>query len=383
MPVYLHPIGPRHDLAILFWGKVMVKYVLRRMFMMVMVVLCAAVIIFTVMYFVPGDPVEVMLGPEATSADIEHQRDIMGLNDPFFVQLGNFMYNAFLRFDFGISWIRGTSVMNGLIDRLPRTFLLGVLMVLVMVVVGIPLGVSAAINRGKSMDRGLMSASMLFISVPEFWLALMLILVFSQKLKLLPSFGIETWTCYIMPVVAGSLAGVCNVARQTRASVLDVIHADFITTARSKGMKKRTVIYKHMLPNALIPIITLVGNYLTRCVGGTIVIEKIFSFPGIGLYLTDAISTRDLPIIRGCVILLAAFTAILMFFVDLAYGFADPRIKAQYVVSGTRKGDIQKRNKRHHHRHSGGNWRNHGKPSDTDTQEDESIAAQEGRDKPL
>jgi peptide/nickel transport system permease protein len=348
-----------------------------------MVVLCTAVIIFTVMYFVPGDPVDIMLGPEATQADIEHRRDLMGLNDPFFVQLGNFMYKAFLKFDFGISWIRGTPVMSGLIDRLPRTFTLGVLMVLVMVVIGIPLGVSAAINRGKLMDRSLMSASMLFISVPEFWLALMLILVFSQKLKLLPSFGIETWTCYIMPVVAGSLAGVCNVARQTRASVLDVINADFITTARSKGMKKRAVIYKHMLPNALIPIITLVGNYLTRCVGGTIVIEKIFSFPGIGLYLTDAISSRDLPIIRGCVILLAAFTAILMLFVDLAYGFADPRIKAQYAASGTRKGDVRKRNGRHHHHRDGGDRRNHhGKARGADTREDEDAADQEGKDEP-
>lgn len=329
--------------------------------MMILVVLCAAVIIFTVMYFVPGDPVEVMLGPEATVEDIQLKRDELGLNDPFFVQMGNFLYNAFIKFDFGISWIRGTSVMSGLAERLPRTVLLGVLMVAVMVLIGVPLGVNAAIHRGGLIDRALMSVSMLFISVPEFWLALMLILVFSLKLNWLPSLGIETWQCWILPVISGSLAGSCNVARQTRASVLDVVNADYITTARSKGMKEHAVIYKHMLPNALIPIITLVGNYLTRCVGGTIVIEKIFSFPGIGLYLTDAVSSRDLPIIRGCVILLAAFTAILMLFVDLAYGFVDPRIKAQYADSGKKKGRIEKEHHHHRHSHSGGKG-HHGQP---------------------
>jgi peptide/nickel transport system permease protein len=227
-------------------------------------------------------------------------------------------------------------------------------MVAVMVVIGIPLGVNAAIHRGGVVDRCLMSFSMLFISIPEFWLALMLILLFSLKLSLLPPFGVESWTCYIMPVISGSLAGVCNVARQTRASVLEVVNADYITTARSKGMKERLVIYKHMLPNALIPVITLVGNYLTRCVGGTIVIEKIFSFPGIGLYLTDAISSRDLPIIRGCVILLAAFTAVLMFLVDLAYGFVDPRIKAQYADSGKKKGRVEGNHGHHGHGHDHG-----------------------------
>lgn len=317
---------------------------------MILVVICTAVVIFTVMYFVPGDPVKIMLGPDALPEEIEHQKDIMGLNDPFMVQLGNFMYKAFIRFDLGDSWIRGTSVIGGMLDRLPRTFMLGILMVALMVVAGVPVGVSAASHRGGVLDRALMSVSMLFISVPEFWLALMLIIVFSQELGWLPSFGIETWTCYILPVVSGAMAGVCNVARQTRSSVLEVINADYITTARAKGIKERTVTYRHMLPNALLPVITLVGNYLTRCVGGTIVIEKIFSFPGIGLYLTDAISSRDLPIIRGCVIMLAAFTAVLMFLVDLAYGFVDPRIKAQYADSGQKKGHIKK----HRHPHSKG-----------------------------
>lgn len=335
--------------------------------MTIFVVVCAAFIIFTVMYFVPGDPAKMMLGGDASPLDLANMRAQLGLDQPYLVQLGKFMYNAFLRLDLGISWFRGTTVMAGLAERLPRTFLLGVLSVAFMVVFGIPIGINAAIHRGGVVDRTLITVSMLFISLPEFCLALVLILVFSLELGWLPSYGIETWTCYILPVIAGSLGGVCNIARQTRASVLDVVNADYITTARAKGMKERAVIYKHMLPNALIPIITLAGNYFTRCVGGTIVIEKIFSFPGIGLYLTDAISMRDYPIIRGCVIVLAAFTALLMLFVDLAYAYVDPRIKAQYSDSGKKKGRVEK----HHGRsHPGAKGRHHhGKMHQMETQE--------------
>lgn len=340
------------------------KYIIRRLLLTILVVVCAAFIIFTVMYFVPGDPAVMILGGDASPKDLANMRATLGLDQPYMVQLWKFMSDAFLRLDLGTSWFRGVTVMSGLLDRLPRTFLLGVLSVAFMVVIGVPIGINAAIHRGGVMDRVLITVSMLFISLPEFCLALLLILVFSLELGWLPSYGIETWTCYILPVVAGSLGGVCNIARQTRASVLDVINADYITTARAKGMKEHSVIYKHMLPNALIPIITLAGNYFTRCVGGTIVIEKIFSFPGIGLYLTDAISSRDYPIIRGGVIILAAFTAILMLLVDLAYAYVDPRIKAQYADSGKKKGHIEGQHGRHHRRGGGqnnhGNMRGHG-----------------------
>lgn len=294
------------------------RYIIKRLLLTILVIVGAAFVIFTVMFFVPGDPAELLLGPEATLEAIELKRAEMGLDQPFIVQLGSFLYNTFLRFDMGTSWSRGTSVLAGVLDRLPRTLLLGFLTSLVTVIIGIPLGVTAATHHGGMMDRGLIVLSMVFISVPEFWLALMLILVFAVRLNVLPAMGIDSWTCYILPIVSGSLAGICNVARQSRASVLDVVRADFITTARAKGMKERAVIYKHMLPNAMIPIITICGNYFARCIGGTIVIEKIFSFPGLGLYLNDAISMRDYPVIRGCVIIMAAFTAIMMLIVDLA-----------------------------------------------------------------
>ncbi len=320
----------------------MVRYVINRILLLILVVVCASFLIFTIVYFVPGDPAMVLLGAEATPADLAAKRAELGIDQPYLVQLGNFMYNTFIKLDLGTSWVRGTSVMGGIIERLPRTFLLGFLTALVTVIVGVPLGVTAATHQGKWQDRGLIIFSMIFISIPEFWLALMLILLFSSTLGWLPSFGLESWTCYILPVISGALGCICNVARQGRASVLDVVHADYITTARAKGLKERAVQYGHMLPNALIPIITIVGNYFTRCIGGTLVIEKIFSFPGVGLYLNDAITARDYPVIRGCVIVISAFTAVMMLLVDLAYGFADPRIKAQYSESGKRKGKPKK-----------------------------------------
>lgn len=321
------------------------RFILKRLLMTIIVVLGAAIVIFTVMYFIPGDPAEQLVSGSATAEDVARKRAELGLADPYFLQLGKFMYNTFIRFDLGTSWFRGTLVSDGIAERLPRTFLLGVITVVLTVIVGIPLGVKAALSRGKFLDRALVIATMFFISVPEFWLALMLILIFSFKLGWLPSFGIDTWTCYILPVVSGSLAGICTLTRQTRSSVLEVINADYITTARAKGMRKQMITYKHMLPNSLIPVITVVGSQFARCVGGTVVIEKIFSFPGIGLYMSDAINMRDYPIVRGCVVVLAIFTAVLMLVVDLAYGFVDPQIKAQYINSSKRKGNHG------HHRH--------------------------------
>jgi peptide/nickel transport system permease protein len=303
-----------------------------------------------------------MSSADATPADIAAKRAELGLDQPYLIQLGRFMYNAFVKFDLGNSWARGTSVMSSLLERLPRTFMLGFLMIVVTVVIGVPIGIGAAIHRGGWQDRSLMVMSMVFISVPEFWLALMLIIVFSLNLGWLPSFGIESWQCYILPVISGAMAGIANLARQSRASVLEVVRADYITTARAKGMREQLVIYKHMLPNALIPIITISGSLFARCVGGTVVLEKIFSFPGVGLYMTDSIGMRDYPAIRGSVVVLAAFTALLMLIVDLAYGFADPQIKAQYADSAKRKGHRRGHghDHRHDHGHSGGRRRSFG-----------------------
>lgn len=319
----------------------MAKYIIRRLIMTIFVVVSAAILIFLLMSIVPGDPAELLLGSDATAEQIAEKRHDMGLDRPLIVQLGEFLYNAFIRFDLGTSWFKGVTVMEGMIERLPRTFFLGIMTVILTTLIGIPVGINAAIHRNQWQDRGLSILAMAMAAIPQFWLALLLIMLFSLKLGWLPSFGIETWDCYVLPIAAGAIGGFTGLARQARASVLDVVQADFITTARAKGVKERDVIYRHMLPNAMIPILTQIGGSLAACIGGTIVMEKIFSFPGVGLYLADAISSRDYPIIRGCVIIISAFTSIMMLLVDLAYAYVDPRIKAQYIDSSRKKGKVR------------------------------------------
>lgn len=313
----------------------MQRYIIKRLLMTVVVVLVSSVVIFTLVYFVPGDPVKILLGPEANQQEVVYRRTVLGLEDPYPVQLGKFLYNAFIRFDLGISWVRGVSVAKGLAQRLPYTLLMGVAMVLISIIAGIPLGIASAIRQNSWQDRVAMGISMFCISVPDFWLALMMIRIFSLRLGWLPAFGAEGFTSYIMPVLAGSVNGIGALARQTRSSMLEVIRADFVTTARAKGLNEAVVIYKHMLRNALIPVITVIGYSLSKCIAGIVIIEQIFSLPGVGTYLTSGITTRDYPIIRGCVIILAVFNSILMLLVDLGYAMADPRIRAQY--SGRRK----------------------------------------------
>lgn len=313
------------------------KYILKRILWLIVIMLSVAIVIFVILWFVPGDPAQIVLGTGATQADILRQREIMGLDKPFIVQLGKYLSDVFLHLDFGNSYIYGTPVINEFATRLPRTLGLGLISMALNIIIGIPLGVNAAIHRNSFQDQGLLIMAMVFISVPQFWLALMMVVLFSVKLGWLPPYGINGWQCWIMPVLANSLSGIAMNARQTRSAVLETIRADFVTTARAKGLSERVVIYKHMLPNALIPVVNALGMQLAMVVGGTVVIEQVFSFPGIGQYLLTGVSSRDYPVIRGSVLILAMFSAVITLLVDLFYAYLDPRIKAQYVNYGAKK----------------------------------------------
>ncbi|MCD7807121.1 MAG: ABC transporter permease [Lachnospiraceae bacterium] len=306
------------------------QYILRRLFMTIFVVLGAAILIFSIMYFIPGDPATLMLGSEATPEMVEAKREAMGLSDPYLIRLGKYLYNA-VHGDLGSSWYTTVPVTKELATRLPRTVLLGMLCVIFGTAVALPLGITAAVHKGKWQDTTCMVTAMACVSMPDFWFALMLVMIFSRT-NILPTFGIGSWKNYVLPVIAGSLHSIGQLARQTRSSMLDVYHSDYVTTARAKGVPERKVIYGHMLPNALIPVITVVGGAVGRSIAGTIVIEQIFSMPGVGTYLSTAISNRDYPILQGTIIVMAVFVAIVMLLVDLVYAYVDPRIKAQYVA---------------------------------------------------
>lgn len=306
------------------------KYIIKRCLTVIVTLVCAAFIIFTILYFTPGDPVKNMLGSAATDVEIEAMRVQMGLDQPYLVQLGNFLYNSFIKFDLGESWTYNVPVVEELMNRLPRTMLIGISAMLLNVAIGLPLGIFAATHEGRWQDSAAMVVAMCFISVPDFWLALMMIVLFSLKLGWLPAYGIGGFSYYIMPIICACVGGIAVNARQTRSSMLEVFRADYITTARAKGQAERVVIRKHMLPNALMPIITSLGTGFASIVAGAAVIESVFSIPGIGLYMLTGINSRDYPVVRGCVLFFAAFTSIVMLLVDLAYAYVDPQIKAQY-----------------------------------------------------
>ena len=317
----------------------MARYILKRLLALVLIIICVAIIIFTIMYFIPGDPALVSLGAGSTLEERDAYRERLGLNDPYIVQLGRYLYNTFIRFDLGESYITGASVSRGFALRLPRTLGLGLLCLGINIIIGIPLGVTCALHQNSWIDHIVSILAMIGVAIPGFWLALLMVQLFAQQLGWLPPMGISgapfmDWQYWVMPVIAGALGGIANNLRMTRSAVLETIRADFVTTARAKGLASGKVTYLHMLPNALIPILSQLGGQFGMIISGTVIIETVFSFPGVGMYMLDGINNLDYPVVRGCVLILAIFSATAVLLVDLAYGLIDPRIKAQYVSYG-------------------------------------------------
>lgn len=316
----------------------MIKYIGKRLLLMIPTLLCVAILIFTLMYFVPGDVAIMTLGSSANQAEIDAFNAAYGLDQPYIVRLSDFLFNMVFHFDFGNSYSYGTPVLGDLLARFPYTLLIAIISVTLSVIIGIPLGVSCAVKANTTFDRISMVLSLVFASIPGFWLALMAIQLFSVKLGILPSFGFDSWQCYVLPCCSNALAAVAALARQTRASMLEVIRADYVTTARAKGIKQLRVLYQHALPNGLIPIITSVGTRFSGMLGGTIIIETIYSIPGLGSYMTTAINKRDYPGVQGSIVFIAFAQCIMMIIIDLVYAMADPRIKAQYTGGKKKKG---------------------------------------------
>ncbi len=312
------------------------KYVFKRILWMLVIVLGVAFVIFTILYFAPGDPATMILGNEATAEELQQKRAQLGIDKPYVVQLGNFFYNTFIKFDLGVSWTYETSIWTPMLERLPRTILMNLAGMIITTFLGIPLGIQAARKQGKWQDYGVIGLSMILISLPGFWLSLECIIIFSVNLGWLPSHGIGGIEYYILPVLSSCLGGIAGNARQARSAMLEVIRSDFVTTARAKGQKEKVIVRRHMLPNALLPLITMAGGRMAGIVAGSSLTEKIFSIPGVGLYMLNGITARDYPVVRGCTLFFAVFGAVIVLITDLAYGWVDPRIKAQYQGKGKR-----------------------------------------------
>ncbi len=309
----------------------MIRYVVKRLLWMIPVMLGIAILIFSIMYICPGDPAQSILGPSATPVELAAKREELGLNDPYIVRLGRYLYDTFIRFDLGSSYKYGTSVLGGLLERMRYTLVIALLCMALQIFVGTPLGIMAATHHNGIWDRVSMFLALVGVSIPAFWLALMLVLIFSVNLGWLPTSGVDAGIAsFILPCIANSFAGIASQARHTRSSMLEVIRSDYIVTAKAKGLSRRTILFRHALPNALIPIITIVGNGMGMMLGGTVIIENVFAIPGVGRYMTDAITARDYPVVMGGVLILGLIFSLIMLLVDIVYAFVDPRIKAQY-----------------------------------------------------
>lgn len=276
-----------------------------------------SLIVFMMVRLIPGDPVDMMLGMDIPKDTKEYERERLGLNDPLYIQYFRFVGNA-LHGDLGTSIFSGKPVVEELAKRFPKTLTLAV---------GVLLGIIAAIHRNKFADNLIMVLSLLTVSTPSFFLALILMLIFCLNLRWLPSIGMDTWQGAILPIATLGLQAIGSIARTTRSAMLDVIHQDYIRTSRSRGVPERVITYRHAFKNALIPVLTTIGLRFGGLLAGATLVETVFSIPGIGRFVVDSVSNRDYPAIQGAVLVLAVTFVLVNTLVDLLYAAVDPRVK--------------------------------------------------------
>lgn len=277
-----------------------------------------------------------ILGVGAKPEELEMMREQLGLNDPMIVQYLRYMGNV-LKGDFGTSYTTKQPVSEMIKIRLPNTLLLSFGSIFLIFIIAIPLGILLAVKQNSVFDNVMRVVTLLLAAMPGFWLGLMLILLFSVKLRWLPSNGLESAKACIMPLICLSVAGWTTNSRLVRASMLDVIRQDYIRTARAKGIAYGRILHKHALKNALLPIVTSIGMAIGRCVGGSVIIETVFGINGLGKMMVDALRQKDIPTIMASVIIAAVIIALANLLTDLAYAAVDPRIKSMYVKPKARK----------------------------------------------
>ena len=315
------------------------KYISKRLLMLIPVILGVVFIVFTILRLSPNDPIRTILGDMASQAEVDAMREEVGLNDPFFVQFFDYMKGIVTKFDFGFSWVNRNPVLGEISNRFPITVQLAILSTLVAGCIGIPLGIICAVKQYSLLDNICMVVALIFLAVPGFWMALMLIIQFSLKWRLLPASGFYGFKYMILPIMSEGLGCVAGILRTTRSNMLEVIRQDYIRTARAKGLSESTVIVKHALRNALIPVVTLMGMQFGKMLGGVFVLETVFAIPGLGKLLVDACSVKNIPVVQGGVIFIAVVYGVVNLLVDLIYGLVDPRIFAAFKKSGGKKNE--------------------------------------------
>ena len=307
----------------------MVKYVIKRLFLMIPILLGVMFIIFFIMNIIPGDPASMILGDFVPWEAKRALNEELGMYRPFFIRFGDYAIHA-VQGDFGLSWRTNTPVYTEIFARFPTTIKLAAGAMALAVAIGVPLGVLAAVKQYTLADSIGSLSAMFLSSIPSFWLGLLAILLFALQLRLLPSNGADTFKHFILPTVTLALPGAADFLRLTRSTMLEVIRQDYVRTARAKGASKRAVIWRHALRNALLPIVTIAVMYFGSLLGGVVITETVYAMPGVGTLTVNAIRSKDTPQVMAAVMLLATIFCVLMLIVDLLYAFIDPRVRARY-----------------------------------------------------
>lgn len=310
-------------------GGSMYKYIIRRILLLLPVIIGVTFIVYTIMYLTPGDPAQIILGENAPEESVQKLRKEMGLNEPFIVQYFRYIKDA-LKGNFGRSYTTKRLVFDEVLSRFPVTLKLTISGMIVAIIIGIPIGVISATKQYSILDSISMVLALLGVSMPNFWLGLMLILLFSVRLGWLPSAGDISVSSLILPAITLGTSVAAVITRITRSSMLEVIRQDYIRTARAKGVDEKKVINKHALGNALIPVITVIGLEFGYLLGGAVLTETVFSWPGVGRLMVDAIKQKDTPIVLASVIFMSVVFSMVNLLVDILYAFIDPRIRSQY-----------------------------------------------------
>ncbi len=302
-------------------------YLAKRVVQALLTIAAATVATFVMLRVAPGDPIYVLLGDMATDAQIEAARIAYGLDRPIWEQLAIYLGKA-ATLDFGASITQGTPVAGLVLSRVPATAILASATILLVIAIAVPLGMAAAVHRGRAVDRAASGGAFVALSLPDFWLGIVLLLIFSRTLHWLPSTGAGSVGAIIMPAVTLALPLAAVNTRLMRNETINVLQSPYVTLARARGIPDRTILRRHVVRNAIIPVLTIGGVQFGHLLGGAAVIESVFGWPGVGQLLIRSIATRDYPVVQGCIILMTAMVVLINLAVDVAYRLIDPRLRA-------------------------------------------------------
>ena len=317
----------------------MAKYVIKRLLLFIPILLGISFIALIFIDIAPGDPVSIIAGWDAKPEEIAKVAAELNLDRPIYVRYYEFIINA-LRGNLGTTFYTKRPVMPDIMARFPFTALLASMSVVLSIMIGVPLGIYAATHQYSWKDNAAILVSLVLVSMPSFWLALLLVRLFAVQLRLVSVSGIQHWSSWVLPTFSIAAGYAASISRQARSNMLQVIREDYITTARAKGQSEPVILYRHALKNACIPLVMTIGSLFGMALGGSLVTEIIFSIPGLGQYMIDGLINRDYPVIQGTVLFMSIIFCSVILLIDIAFAFIDPRIRSQYVRHRKKAGEV-------------------------------------------